>query len=133
MIGLPHESPQSASNRRKGDPVTLDPQEVLDKQFQLAVRGYDRGEVDEFLQLVAEELRAVHAISAGNERNYEHMGRDIESIMDGARTAAETIRERAREEADAIRQAAREDADRIRLAGEQHVAAKHEGGRSLIG
>ncbi|HXF57632.1 MAG TPA: DivIVA domain-containing protein [Actinomycetota bacterium] len=44
-----------------GEPRRLLPQDVQEKRFHLAFRGYNEREVDEFLDLVTEELARLHA------------------------------------------------------------------------
>jgi DivIVA domain-containing protein len=105
---------------RGSDPTVprLTPRDVQEKQFHLAFRGYNEREVDEFLDLVTEELARLHAENRRLREELEARGgaavpQDPEAAARRVREEAEAAARRAREEAEAAVRRAREEAARI--------------------
>jgi DivIVA domain-containing protein len=76
----------------------LTPEEVQKKEFRLAFRGYNEGDVDEFLDQVTEALAALHE---ENKRLQEQLGEPLGGPIDlqAAEERAERIVREAREHA----------------------------------
>ncbi|MGA7270356.1 MAG: DivIVA domain-containing protein [Acidimicrobiia bacterium] len=113
------------------------PEEIRRASFRTAFRGYDSEEVAEFLERVAaavEELvqqrdrlssRLGEFADKDLKSEFENVGREVASVLEAARTAAESIRDRATAdasrwrteataEAEAVIKAARQDAEAMR-------------------
>jgi DivIVA domain-containing protein len=137
-------------------PGDLTPSEIRGRSFASGRRGYDRTEVDAFLQQVADEFAALQTRMGGiTERlaqlgitelpdaraEFDQVSADIAKLLDAARSAAQGLRERARRDAADVTTAATRDAEALRsdaweagtellqqsaAAAERHVAAAKE-------
>ncbi len=101
-----------------------DPLSVIDADFPVSLRGYDRVAVDEYVrhtrQLVA-ELQATRSPEAAVRRALERVGEQISGVLQRAHDTAEQITAQSRREAeDRLRQARRE-GNHIAEAAEQRV------------
>lgn len=85
----------------------MEPEEITRKEFLISLRGYDRDEVDAFLQEIADELRSLRSAAqvrveqpSGGDREamYRQVGEETAKILLAAEEAAQHIRERAQEE-----------------------------------
>ncbi|MDQ3895717.1 MAG: DivIVA domain-containing protein, partial [Actinomycetota bacterium] len=114
--------------------MPLSPQEIENKRFLVALRGYDKEEVDAFLRAVAEShAEALHALEQARNGQVPAAADDPfddlrDDVAEMARVAGEAIREvrtaadRRAEEARAVAEA---DAARVRAeAAEELEAAK---------
>jgi len=110
------EAPAAAeAEPRPTRPARLSPVEIQQKEFRLSVRGYNEHEVDEFLDLVTEE---VARLTAEVKRAQEDLAYQRTVPLDtDAAAEAEAILERARDEA------ARILADADRMAAEIRAGA----------
>ncbi|MFN2389442.1 MAG: DivIVA domain-containing protein [Actinomycetota bacterium] len=97
--------------------MDLSPREIAQKQFSVALRGYEKSEVEAYLtwlvQEVEQALAAARAPSTATP-GFEALGREVASVLTSARQAADALRARAKEETDALRKEASETAARIR-------------------
>src|SRR5437773_9851661 len=119
--------PRKDKKRGSAEPSTPDPQtkrltpiDVQQKEFRVAsrpFRGYDEQEVDEFLDLVTEELARLHADNRRFQEDVEFR-RTVPVDRDSALEADEVVR-RAREEAARILADAEARADRLRPQGRE--------------
>ena len=101
-----------------------DPLSLVDADFALALRGYDRVAVDEYVRqtrrLVA-ELQATRSPEAAVRRALERVGEQISGILQRAHETAEQITAQSRSEAEDRLQQARVEAAQIADAAEQRV------------
>ncbi|HEY6524973.1 MAG TPA: hypothetical protein VIY10_14435 [Solirubrobacteraceae bacterium] len=101
-----------------------DPLSLVDADFALALRGYDRVAVDEYVRqtrrLVA-ELQATRSPEAAVRRALERVGEQISGILQRAHETAEQITAQSRSEAEDRLQQARVEAAQIAAAAEQRV------------
>ena len=101
-----------------------DPLSLVDADFPLALRGYDRMAVDEYVRqtrrLVA-ELQATRSPEAAVRRALERVGEQISGILQRAHETAEQITAQSRSEAEDRLEQARIEAAQIADAAEQRV------------
>jgi cell division initiation protein len=109
----------------------LTPEEIKGADFTIGLRGYDRREVDEFLQEVAAE---VSRLKESSERSYQTVGEELGQLLQQARDVADKVVSDAQAEAAALVQDAakevaglREEADayakQVRLEADGEAAA----------
>jgi len=96
----------------------LTPDEIVDRRFTIALRGYDRAEVEEFLgQLAAEltqltgQLTQSAALAPEVHTELDAVAAEVGRILAAAKQAAEGLRTRAHAEATRWRQEAERDAE----------------------
>ncbi len=92
------EEPLAASPEPRQQRIT--PVDIQQKEFRLSFRGYSEREVDEFLDMVTEEVARLHAENRRLQEDVEFQ-RTVPMGTDSAIRADEIVR-RAREEADRI-------------------------------
>ena len=101
-----------------------DPLSVINADFPMALRGYDRVAVDDYVrrtrQLVA-ELQATRSPEAAVRRALERVGEEITGILQRAHETAEQITNQSRSEAEDRLEQARQEAAHIAGAAEQRV------------
>lgn len=101
-----------------------DPLSVVNADFPMALRGYDRVAVDEYVrrtrQLVA-ELQATRSPEAAVRRALERVGEEITGILQRAHETAEQITVQSRSDAEDRLEQARQEAVHIAAAAEQRV------------
>jgi hypothetical protein len=101
-----------------------DPLALIDADFPTALRGYDRGAVDDYVrhtrQLLA-ELQATRSPEAAVRRALERVGEQISGILQRAHETAEQITAQSRSEAEDRLEQARLEAAQIADAAEQRV------------
>jgi len=102
------------------------PDEIRKAEFRTTLRGFERSEVEETLRLVADRLERLEAERAklqarlsdmptqSLESEFETIGKEVTSILQAAREAAESMRERASLDAARWRREATEEADTTR-------------------
>lgn len=102
------------------------PDEIRKAEFRTSLRGFERSEVEGTLRLVADRLERLEAERAklqarlsdmpaqSLESEFETVGREVTSILQAAREAAESMRERASLDAARWRREATEEADTAR-------------------
>ena len=102
------------------------PDEIRNVAFRTTLRGFDRFEVEEMLQLVADRIqeleseqdklqaRLADSPSKDLQSEFETVGREVASILQAAREAAESMRERASLEATRWRRESAEEAETTR-------------------
>jgi DivIVA domain-containing protein len=109
-------------------PVSLTPDDIADQEFKLAMRGYAREEVREFLRFTAAELeerdaqiaelerRALEREAPHADREYllNTLGQEIGRALIDAESAAANMRTSATDQGDRIITDARVEADRMR-------------------
>jgi DivIVA domain-containing protein len=94
--------------------MSLSSEDISNRQFSLTRgRGYDKGEVDNFLRQVAEEFEAMAKKASGVEARrdgYEELGQEVSTVLRATRISADEIRREAEDRARAIEQAAEQNA-----------------------
>ena len=103
--------------------MSITPNDILDKQFSVSFRGYNREEVDKFLEAVAQsltsvikELNAVKDQAAGYRSKLDALQEREEEFrraLTTAHTFAEEMKSQARKDADLMLEQAKMDAERI--------------------
>lgn len=111
-------------------PVLMSADQIRRREFVAVRRGYDPGQVRDFLEQVADQVQqlegmlrearleadaAVRAASGPRTDPYEELARRLATLLRTADEEAERIRREARREAERILAEARADADRIRV------------------
>lgn len=111
-------------------PVLMSADQIRRREFVAVRRGYDPGQVRDFLEQVADQVQqlegmlrearleaeaAVRAASGPRADPYEELARRVAALLRAADEEAERIRREAREEAERVLAEARADADRIRV------------------
>jgi DivIVA domain-containing protein len=91
------------------------PDEVANKKFQVVIgRGYDRTEVDEFLDSVAEDYSAaiqkIAIAASGGITTEDEIASEIGELLRAARQTADRIKEKAQAQAEQIKTEAERDA-----------------------
>ena len=101
-----------------------DPLSVVNAEFPMALRGYDRDAVDDYVrrtrQLVA-ELQATRSPESAVRRALERVGEEITGILQRAHETAEQITAQSRREAEDRLEQARQEAAQVSGAAEQRV------------
>ena len=98
----------------------ITPDEVEAQTFSTSFRGYQVEEVDEFLQTVAESMRA--AVKAASENAYLSLGDDIGELLQNAKDTSESMVSKAEEQSGALRAEAERDAARVRKEADEDAA-----------
>ena len=103
--------------------MSLTPNDILEKKFSLSLRGYNRDEVDKFLEFVAEsltsairELNAVKDHTAGLRAKLDSLQEreeEFRKALTTAHTFAEEMKLQAKKDSDLMLERARMDAERI--------------------
>jgi cell division initiation protein len=106
-----------------GQAVT--PEEIENTTFSTTLRGYNKEEVDDFLQNAAEGIRA--ALRDASERAYQNLGEEMGNLLQHAKDSADDLVRGAEEEAAGVREDARLDAARMRQEAETDASRiRHE-------
>lgn len=102
----------------------ITPTDIVNKQFRLGLRGYDKNEVDDFLQQTSDSLyraleesqrlRAQIEDLRGRIQHYQETEDLIKNALVLAERTADEVRQRAHQEADLIKRQAEEDIRRER-------------------
>lgn len=118
--------------------IDLTPLEVRKKKgdFKRAMRGYDPGMVDDFLEIVADRLEELVRANLGHEdrvrqleqqlRDYKERERALTDALVSAQELREEMREQALRDADAARREAQEEAERIRTNVTQEIEREEQ-------
>jgi cell division septum initiation protein DivIVA len=106
------------------DTLPADPVAAVNADFPVALRGYDRLAVDEYVrntsQLVA-ELQSTRSPDAAIRRALERLGEQISGILQRAHDTAEQITTQSRADAEDRLEAARQESLEITASAEQRV------------
>ncbi|MFB3737715.1 MAG: DivIVA domain-containing protein [Candidatus Velamenicoccus archaeovorus] len=112
-------------------PILASPDQIRRREFVTTRRGYDPGQVREYLRQIADQvekletmarearLQAEAAVRSQEQTPpadpYEQLGQRVADLIRAAEAQAEQIRREARDEAEQIAREARAEADRVRL------------------
>ncbi len=123
--------------------MTLDPEDIQNKEFNVRFRGFDADEVDQFLEEVAEHYLL---LQVEKKKYKEQVGRMTEEMVQlkeeqksfqkaflAAQKIAEEMQEKARRETEEMLEAAREEIDRMRAGAEEERRDLEEGVERLKG
>lgn len=69
----------------------ITPADIQKKDFSVGIRGYDKEEVDEFLDLLTLDLTALIAENASLAQQIERLGEDIEKYRSSENAVVETL------------------------------------------
>lgn len=88
------------------------PEDVETKEFVVALRGYDKDEVHDYLKAVADEMRALRAgrITGSADDPLSDLGDHVMEVMRTAHDVARSLQENAKSRADELVRAASEEA-----------------------
>ncbi len=121
--------------------MSITPNEILDKQFSISFRGYDKDEVDKFLESVAQSLTAVirELNSVKNESaalrakldSLQEREEEFRRALTTAHTFAEEMKQQARKDSELMLEQARMDAERIISDAHQEAIQLEESIRRL--
>lgn len=123
--------------------IDLTPLEVRKKKgdFKRAMRGYEPGLVDDFLELVADRLEDVVRANLGHEdrirqleqqlRDYKERERALTDALVSAQELREEMREQAVRDAEAARREAEQEAEQIRANVAQDIEREEQSLRRL--
>lgn len=104
----------------------LSPQDIEKADFAIAMRGYDREEVDGFLRAMAQEQRTLleelTTAKRGAEQSYLALGDEIGGLLQHAKDVADDMVKKADEEAARLLDDARQAAERTTSESEQRAA-----------
>lgn len=101
----------------------ITPEDIKGANFSVALRGYDRGEVEAFLQDVAAE---VSVLKDSAERAYQNLGEELGELLQQAKDVADKLLSEARSEAAALVQSAENEATGLRDEAEAHARQVRE-------
>lgn len=91
--------------------------------FDVVLRGYERDQVDEYVNLLESQLQQARAAASRERPNYAELGQRVVRILELAEEEASSMRAAAQAAADAIREDALTATDRARAEAEQIRAA----------
>jgi cell division initiation protein len=121
--------------------MRLAPLDIYNKEFARALNGYQRGEVDSFLEEVARDYEALTRENVELRQQVEEMGKrladyarleeSIRKAMVLAQSTADEARANARRESELIIQEARQEAVRIQEQAHALVRQEEERGAKL--
>jgi DivIVA domain-containing protein len=97
--------------------VALTPDEIEGRDFSIALRGYEREEVDAFLRQVAADLRDDQAAPPTDP--FAGLGDEVATIMRNTVASAQDAKARAEVDAEALRQRTAAECDAMRHSAEQ--------------
>src|SRR5436305_13324887 len=110
--------------------MTFSPDEIETAHFLVALRGYDKDQVDAFLKAVADDYRTALRAAEGRRADpadeaFRELGQRVELIARGAVEAADRLQADAEAEAGRVRGEAEAEAASVRAAAraEPRVAA----------
>lgn len=113
--------------------VAIPPSRIAGKTFTIALRGYDKDEVDAYLESLAEEqrtlteaLREAERKTAAEADEYSKLGDYVGAIARSVTEAAEAIRNEAAEQASLVRAEAEHHAAEIRAEAERELNAAQQ-------
>jgi DivIVA domain-containing protein len=109
--------------------VPLTPEEIKAQKFPVALRGYEKEDVDAFLQRVAADYESALAAFASAGDPYAAVGREVGSVLRSAKQSAQSLRDEAAEESGKMRREAAEEAVEVRRRAAEEAAATLEGAR----
>jgi DivIVA domain-containing protein len=102
--------------------TSLSPDEIAAKRFLVALRGYDKDEVDSFLQQVGRQMRELLLMVDSGDETFQKLGAEVAEMARSAATAAAKIRSRAEDEAAQLRAAADKEIAELRRAFDEAQA-----------
>jgi DivIVA domain-containing protein len=103
--------------------MPLTPEEIQEQRFPVALRGYDKDEVDAFLQRVAADYEAAIAAIASAADPYGSLGREVSSVLRTAKESAEKLRREIEDEMETLRQQSTDEAAEIRRRATEEATA----------
>jgi DivIVA domain-containing protein len=98
-----------------------DPLSVVNAEFPMTLRGYDRVAVDEYVRRTRQLVAELQATRSAVRRALERVGEEITGILQRAHETAEQITAQSRSEAEDRLEQARQEASQIAGAAEQRV------------
>jgi DivIVA domain-containing protein len=99
------------------------PEEIRGADFSIALRGYDRHEVEAFLQDVAAE---VAALKDSSHKSYQALGEEVGQLLQQSKDVADKLLLDAQSEAAALLEDAANEAAELRQSAEAHATRIHE-------
>jgi DivIVA domain-containing protein len=118
---MPQDGLYNGSRGRLGDAAmerALTPDEIRGADFTIALRGYDRHEVEAFLQDVAAEFAALKDSSS---KSYQAVGEELGQLLQQSKDVADKLLLDAQNEAAALLQNAADEAAQMRQSAEAYA------------
>jgi DivIVA domain-containing protein len=109
--------------------MPLTPEEIKGHTFRVNLRGYDRDEVDAFVQRIAADYEAAIAAIASAADPYGSVGQEVSTVLRTAKESAERLRRDTDEEVKALRQRAVDEAAEAKRRAAEEAAATLEQAR----
>ncbi|MDQ3646325.1 MAG: DivIVA domain-containing protein [Actinomycetota bacterium] len=114
--------------------MDLSPNEITEKEFSVALRGYEKHEVDAYLEGLAEEVRALQEQAARpatpvEAPAFEALGKEVTAVLETAKQAAESLRAQAKQDTEQLRKEASEHAARTREEARQKAESERAAAR----
>jgi DivIVA domain-containing protein len=109
--------------------VPLTPEEIRAQKFPVALRGYEKEDVDAFLERVAEDYESAMTAFASAGDPYAAVGREVGDVLRSAKHSAQVLRDEAAAESGTLRREAAEEAVEVRRRAAEEAAATLEGAR----
>src|SRR5580698_272492 len=107
------------TERRTGAMEKITPVDIQHKTFKKALQGYDRADVDQFLDEIIETLEAEIADHKERISHFKAMEESLQNTLVLAQRTADEVKASAHKEADLIREQAR-------LAGDREIAGYND-------
>lgn len=116
--------------------MKLSPLDIYNKEFKKSALGYNKKEVEEFLEDVGmayeKLLKEINSLQDENDRlkqqlnNYEKIDQKLQNTLQAVQDTVEKEREKAKKEADVIRQKAKNDAEQIKKKARKEVEKEYK-------
>jgi DivIVA domain-containing protein len=113
----------------RGTRLPLTPEEIRNQRFPIVLRGYEKDDVDVYLQRIAADYEAAISAIASAADPYASLGREVGAVLRSAKESAESLRLDADEEARLIRQKAGDEAMEMRRRSAEEAAGTLEAAR----
>ncbi len=101
--------------------MRITPIEIQQRRFKTRLLGYDSASVDQFLEVVADEMERVHKANQGLKEELARVRKHLEEMMQREKTLQETL-VTAKEVSDEMRETAKKDAEII--VAEGHIQSE---------
>jgi DivIVA domain-containing protein len=109
--------------------LPLTPDEIKAQKFPVALRGYEKEDVDDFLQRVAADYESAIAAFASAGDPYASVGKEVEGVLRSAKESAQALRDQATQETGQMRREAAEEAVQLRRRAAEEAATTLEAAR----
>lgn len=109
--------------------MPLTPEDIKGHSFPINRRGYEKDEVDSFLQRVAADYEAAIAAIASAADPYGSLGQEVSNVLRTAKESAERLRRETEDQVNTLRQHSTEEAAEVQRRAAEEAAATLERAR----